>query len=77
MSTTFGVLKPNVALDKFNEDELIPIAHRWGKAGGGVNVNWLNDLAPLLSDETKVYPLDNTSQGVETIGDLRKLVDQM
>ena len=37
---------------------------------------WLNDLAPFLSDDTKIYPLDNSAQGIYTIGDFRKLLNE-
>jgi len=33
---------------------------------------WKNPLAPFLPPETKVYPLDNTPQGIYTIGDILK-----
>jgi Tfp pilus assembly protein PilN len=38
------------------------------------NSRWLNDLAKSLPDETKVYALDNTQQGVYTISDIKQLM---
>jgi endonuclease V-like protein UPF0215 family len=78
MSTTFGVLKAGFNILDINDvDELdgktIDVAFRSGKAGGGVDIRWINELAPLLPDDTIVFALDNTSQGVFNIGDLKKL----
>lgn len=39
--------------------------------GGG---RWLNPIADLLPDDTKVWALDNTPQGVYTIKDLKELM---
>jgi len=36
---------------------------------------WRNPLAPYLPDDMKVIPLDNTAQGIKTIGDIRKAVN--
>jgi hypothetical protein len=33
---------------------------------------WLSDLAKSLPDDTRVYALDNTQQGIFTIGDIKK-----
>jgi hypothetical protein len=38
------------------------------------NSRWLNDLAKSLPDETKVYALDNSQQGVYTIRDIKQLM---
>jgi len=79
MSTTFGVSKkgkdipmvddmPEVIIDS----EFIEVAFR---SNGGI-LRWTNDLAPLLQDEVKVYPLDNTAQGIHNIGDIRKSIKE-
>ena len=47
--------------------ELVPVARRSGKS-----ITWLNPLAPLLNPETKVYPIDNSHQGIYTISDILK-----
>lgn len=59
MSTTFGVIVPS-------HDEPVEVAYR------SRTIHWTNELAPLLPDETPVIPLDNTAQGIETIGDIKK-----
>lgn len=65
MSTTFAIRTRNPL-------KTTEVAHRWSLGGKkGVGINWLTKKK--LSDETKVFPLDNTAQGVETVGDLRKL----
>lgn len=60
MSTTFGVIIPT----KENEDP-IEVAFRTK------SIIWTNPLAELLPDETPVIPLDNTAQGIYTIGDIK------
>ena len=65
MSTTFVV-------KRFGKK--IEVAHRHGIGNGKVGITWLSDTTKY-SDETKVYPIDNTAQGVETMGDLRRLAE--
>ena len=82
MSTTFGIVIKNkelldlppqengliLPIDITDEDEveIIYIAFRssWGMI-------WKNSLAKLLPDDIKVYPLDNTPQGIYTIKDIK------
>ena len=64
MSTTF-VIKV--------KDKQVEIARRRGIGKGEVAIIWLNDLVELLHDSMEVIPIDNTAQGVETLGDLRYL----
>lgn len=74
MSTTFAIIKDNKTFE---------IAHRYGLGGGRVGIKWYNinsilDAIMLLNGYTdktkiKVYPMDNTAQGVNNIGDLIKL----
>ena len=61
MSTTFGVQVG---------DELMPAARRNGIGEGRVGITFTNPLARLLPSDTQVVPMDNTAQGVETVGDL-------
>ena len=79
MSTTFGVLKEYVEhnkivdndgdlLESINEDAFEPIFFR------GSNSRWLNNLGDKLADETKVYALDNTQQGIYTIKDIKEFL---
>ena len=68
MSTTFGVKVP----DQFNkgEYEIIDVAFRSNY------VRWLEPLAQLLPNNLKVIPLDNTAQGIYTIGDIREAIKE-
>ena len=68
MSTTFGVI--------LKDGGTAEIARR---VGGGVlgAIVWFTDpMAELLSDETEVVPLDNTAQGIHTIGDIRAHIEK-
>ena len=69
MSTTFGVKVPSI----YDEDvtETIEVAFR----GNGGYIRWKAPLAHLLPDDVEVIPLDNSVQGIYTIGDLRKNID--
>jgi hypothetical protein len=61
MSTTFGVKTKN---------NVVEVAFRSN------GMRFINELAELLPDETPVIPLDNSSQGVYTIGDVKKEIEQ-
>lgn len=87
MSTTFGVYKGEYEIEL--EDDMLPssffydddtIDEEFIKVALIGNykptTRWLNDLAPYLSDDTKIYPLDNSAQGIFTIGDFRKLLNE-
>jgi len=60
MSTTFGVKV---------KDDIIEVAFRSN------GMRFINALAHLLPDDTPVIPLDNTAQGVHTIGDVKKEIE--
>jgi len=62
MSTTFGIRVKNI----FDEDEVVKVAFRHN--GGRMEIT--NRLFSLLPGYTKVIPLDNTAQGIETVGDI-------
>ena len=67
MSTTFGIIT------KSGEER--PIARRVGTTNGAEM--WFTDeLAEMLPDNTPVEPLDNTAQGIYTIGDIKKHINQ-
>jgi hypothetical protein len=66
MSTKFGVKVP--CLYEEDEFEVIVVARRSNY------VRWENGLAQLLPDKTKVIPMDNTAQGIYTIGDIREAI---
>lgn len=63
MSTTFGVITKC--------GEKIPVARRVSGT-----VFFTNGLAELLPKNTKVVPLDNTAQGIYTIGDIKYFIKQ-
>jgi hypothetical protein len=63
MSTTFGVITKS--------GEEIPVARRVSGT-----VYFIDGLAELLPKNTKVVPLDNTAQGIYTIGDIRKAIKE-
>ena len=68
MSTTFGVLIPSTG-------EYEEVARRVGSTDGAV-MYFTNQLAELLPDDTKVQPLDNSAQGIYTIGDIKKAINK-
>jgi|MGYP003981693953 hypothetical protein len=61
MSTTFGVKV---------KDNVVEVAFRSN------GIRFINELAELLPDDTPVIPLDNTAQGVYTIGDVKKEIEK-
>jgi len=62
MSTTFGIIIPTTG-------QVIEVAHR------SYYIKWENPLAHLLPNETKVEPLNNSAQGIYTIGDIKKAIE--
>jgi hypothetical protein len=80
MSTTFGIPQRQVELNKLVDEsgELYDyidtsfferVFFRSMK-----NSRWMNSLASRLSDDTRVFPLDNTAQGIYTIGDIKNFL---
>jgi hypothetical protein len=67
MSTTFGVEIKN---DDAGIGDVVEVAFRSN------GMRFTNALAHLLPDDTPVVPLDNTSQGVYTIGDIKKKIEK-
>jgi hypothetical protein len=79
MSTSFGILKSggeiileNDCLPNGYSDEDFEIVAFRGNSG---NIWWKSNLAKFLPSSMKVYPLDNSAQGVYTIGDIIKEVE--
>ena len=81
MSTQFGVLKPKY--EKLREDidaDTECAGSNWGYdlfilvafRGNGGPFRWEDETASIFANETKVYPLDNSAQGIFTIGDIKK-----
>jgi hypothetical protein len=79
MSTKFGILTQNIdheklvdedgdLLDYISRNIFEPIFFR------GVNTRWLSAVGEYLPDDMKVYALDNTQQGIFTIGDIKKFM---
>lgn len=65
MSTTFGVKDPNTGV-------ITEIAFRDDRG----HFRWLHELAKILPNEMKAIPLNNTAQGIKTVGDIRKEIDE-
>jgi hypothetical protein len=83
MSTTFGIPIKHRDIEVNEYDEMVRLmdddgyydesfTEVWFRSMG--NCRWLNPLGELLPDDTKVYALDNTQQGVYTIGDIKKIM---
>jgi len=78
MSTVFGIykLKENIELvddclpENYDDDNFIEVAFR-----GNRGLSWRNELAEFIRDDVKVYPLDNSAQGVYTIGDIKREIN--
>lgn len=78
MSTKFGLLKYKPKLDGYGclheEDKDIPYVEI---AKRNREIYWINDfdiISKFLSDETPVYPLDNTPQRIFTIKDIKEAI---
>ena len=66
MSTTFGV---KIKENDTGMGDIIEVAFRSN------GMRFINKLAHLLPDETPVIALDNSQQGVYTIGDIKKAIE--
>lgn len=82
MSTTFGVLKEYIDHHKIvdedgdllwyiSESAFEPVFFRSMR-----NSRWLNTLGKYADDTVRVYPLDNTAQGIYTIKDCKNLIQK-
>lgn len=72
MSTTFGVKVSTWINDLHIGEEIVEVAFR-GNTNG---IKFTNLLSTLLPDNTEVIPLDNTAQGIFTIGDIKKAIHE-
>ena len=81
MSTTFGIPQRQVELSKLVDKDgelydyidtsfFVKVFYRGGHS------RWLNPLSSKLSDDTRIFPLDNSAQGIYTIGDARKFLKE-
>jgi hypothetical protein len=77
MSTLFGIPirevdielgDENGIFDYINEDFFQDVAFRDNKG----KLRWVMALADELPDEVRVYALNNSQQGIYTIGDIKK-----
>lgn len=80
MSTTFGILKIRVEHEKLVDqdgDLLEYISHGIFEPVffRGTNSRWLKNWAEQLDDNTKVYAIDNTQQGIFTIKDCKEFLN--
>lgn len=78
MSTTFAVIK-KCKCGEIKEE--IEIARRSAQGHGKpVKIEWLNSVIrkgyEFMDKNIKVYPIDNSNQGVYNVGDLRKLYNR-
>ena len=70
MSTTFIVKVPSIKTYEDGEEVEVEVAFRSN------GVRWLDPLAQLLPDDTEVIAVDNSPQGIHTIGDIRKKIEE-
>lgn len=70
MSTTFGVKIPS-------SGDTIAVARRVGKGNGELMLFFTNHLAELLPDDTELVALDNSNQGINTIGDFKRKMNNI
>jgi hypothetical protein len=80
MSTNFGIPKQELPIelgdengifDYINEDFFNNVAHRSNSG----KIYWSSSLGKYLSDKTRVYALDNSQQGINTIGDIKREIE--
>jgi hypothetical protein len=80
MSTLFGIPIRHVEIelgdeygifDYISEDFFQEVAVRTNSG----KIGWVMALADELPDDTKVYALDNSQQGIYTIGDIKKEIE--
>lgn len=81
MSTKLGILTLDIEHDKLvdkdgdlhdyiNTDIFEPVFFI------GANSRWLTAFGKYLPDDMKVYALDNTQQGIYTIGDCKEFLNR-
>jgi len=71
ISTTFAVKVPSIKTYEDGEEVEVNVAFRSN------GVRWLDPLAQLLPDDTEVIAVDNSHQGIYTIGDIRKKIKEL
>ena len=82
MSTLFGIPKREVPIelgdengifDYISEDFFQDVAFRSNSG----KLRWVMALADKLPEDTRVYALDNSQQGIYTIGDIKKEMKEL
>ena len=82
MSTTFGIPQKQVELNKLVDEDgeiydYIDISFFERVFFRSMkNSRWMNSLASRLPDDTLVFPLYNTAQGIYTIKDCKEILKQ-
>lgn len=76
MSTTFGIPKSQVNIDKLLDEngelhEYIDTSFFESVFFRGENDRWLSPFGEMLPRDMRVFPLDNSAQGIYTIGDIK------
>lgn len=71
MYTVESKASPNI-INLDDLDDLDDLFERVAIRFNGGSIRWLNSIADLLPNDTKVWALDNTPQGIYTIGDIKK-----
>ena len=69
MSTKFGIILPYNEDQEWCDENEIEIAFRNSRG-----IIWLNPVAHLLPDDILVEPLNNSAQGIYTIGDIKEAI---
>lgn len=72
MSTTFAVKVQLPSERAYDDGEEVEVEVAFRSNG----VRWLNPLAQLLPDDIEVIAVDNSPQGIYTIGDIRKKIEE-
>lgn len=82
MSTKFGIPIREVDIELGDEDGLFDYINIhffeavWFQGNYKGQDRWLSSIANRLPDDTRVYALDNSQQGVYTIGDIKKIMEE-
>ena len=81
MSTIFGIPQRQVELNKLVDEDnelydYIDTSFFEKVFYRGTHSRWLNPLSDKLPDDTRIFPLDNSAQGIYTIGDARKFLKE-
>lgn len=76
MSTTFGIPKSHVNIDRLLDEngelhEYIDTSFFENVFFRGGNDRWLSPFGEMLPRDMRVFPLDNSAQGIYTIGDIK------